>query len=1363
MKWHMRHIETPSKADTIGNESFREQYRLVNIVCVMDIQDIESVILYYGRSEFFYTMQKAALDGLSKFPHHSAFRLFNGIALVLSNHLQEGIRELNPLKNDPELGICSIIALLYAHKRCHVIDRESVTSFEQRLKEEHIFESANASYNAAVFLFFIKKFEKSREYVEKSLKLDAHHISSLILKIWIDLSTSQKALNGNVGNMLEDVLAENKNIDAALALARHYQLSGQFENAINSLNKLSVWYPDINIPLVVKAEIQLSASYWDQTYETSLRVINLEPTNISALRVTAVLLVVREGNIKGGISTLQQLLVATERIEQGNWTLLLRICQLFSRICSRNVDLLTLTARFIEKQTQLNTSSVELITELGYQQILLGNIKMAVGYFRTATAIDNTSFHALCGLTLCQLFEQGVTEQTRQQVEFLSDLRPSKDKPLLLLLQAKLAPNNDIAVTLLAEATKLKLVGLEGHLFGLEYLHKLDPEFLLQIVTEFLRNSPVQVRLKQGLHVVQESSHVSLKHCIAILDKILHWCPSHVQALFKRSKVHFLCGELQMASSRLQHILNNIDATYTSAYLLLAQVQMQQQQYSKAMQSLELSLSYNFLMRENPLYNLLLGIAYRQQQQYKDAQKSFNAALHLLHEDPVQDSKNSSIKRTEVLNGFSTSDEVTLYLELIGTLRDMGGIQEMFESERLLECALEKFKDTSEEGRLKIAQAELVLQNSNVNKAIELLAAIKPGESYYVQAKTHLASIYLLHRKDRVAFATCFTEIVETSPESESYVMLGEAYMSIQEPDLAIEAYQKAFNLRPHDTHLAGKLGRAYVKSHQYNKAIAFYQQALCTENHTGLKLNLAELYLKLKQFKNAQMTLEENEDASHADFLDIDGLQLRTKQLLLLARVHEKSGNTSLSLQTLKAARDNQDIVQKRISVGQSGNLYDQYKTLSKICLLMAQYWSHLKNNAEALACLEECLKYTPNDIEILTSLARLYIQMDFMDSCREICLRILQIDNSNEAASVIMADLSFRKMDLENATYHFSQLLLLQPCYWTALARLVEVMRRSGTLLDVVPFLKRSKEATVAPDQMPGLQYCNGLYEWYTGNPNGALRHFNAARKDSEWGQQAIFNMIEICINPDGDIPKSNDLLEGNDNMDSNNSRVIALKTADRLLKELHPRSIGLDNEALNHQLMRNFLRLASKEKYQVEQALQDFIELSAREENQDAVGPILGMSTALVMLKQAHRAKNNLKRLAKVAWKFEEAEYLERSWLLLADIYINSNKWDMSEGLIARILEYNKSSAKAYELSGYIAEKSQQYRDAAKRYENAWNYCGRSKPHIGYKLAYNHMKTRCFANAIEICQQVLKLHPDYTIIRKDILDKCRNNLRS
>lgn len=39
------------------------------------------------------------------------------------------------------------------------------------------------------------------------------------------------------------------------------------------------------------------------------------------------------------------------------------------------------------------------------------------------------------------------------------------------------------------------------------------------------------------------------------------------------------------------------------------------------------------------------------------------------------------------------------------------------------------------------------------------------------------------------------------------------------------------------------------------------------------------------------------------------------------------------------------------------------------------------------------------------------------------------------------------------------------------------------------------------------------------YTGNTNSAIKLFNRARKSSDWGQKAIYNMIEICVNPDND----------------------------------------------------------------------------------------------------------------------------------------------------------------------------------------------------------------------------------------------------
>lgn len=59
--------------------------------------------------------------------------------------------------------------------------------------------------------------------------------------------------------------------------------------------------------------------------------------------------------------------------------------------------------------------------------------------------------------------------------------------------------------------------------------------------------------------------------------------------------------------------------------------------------------------------------------------------------------------------------------------------------------------------------------------------------------------------------------------------------------------------------------------------------------------------------------------------------LQTRTKQLLLLARIREKSGHLNSSLATLKEARDNQYRLQSRIVIEQSSGVYEQNAILSK------------------------------------------------------------------------------------------------------------------------------------------------------------------------------------------------------------------------------------------------------------------------------------------------------------------------------------------------------------------------------------------------------------------------------------------------
>lgn len=65
-----------------------------------------------------------------------------------------------------------------------------------------------------------------------------------------------------------------------------------------------------------------------------------------------------------------------------------------------------------------------------------------------------------------------------------------------------------------------------------------------------------------------------------------------------------------------------------------------------------------------------------------------------------------------------------------------------------------------------------------------------------------------------------------------------------------------ALQENPDDPLLASKLGRAYVRTHQYTKAISYYQEATLNALNAPLKLDLAELYLKLKQYSNAEQTL---------------------------------------------------------------------------------------------------------------------------------------------------------------------------------------------------------------------------------------------------------------------------------------------------------------------------------------------------------------------------------------------------------------------------------------------------------------------------------------------------------------------------
>lgn len=81
------------------------------------------------------------------------------------------------------------------------------------------------------------------------------------------------------------------------------------------------------------------------------------------------------------------------------------------------------------------------------------------------------------------------------------------------------------------------------------------------------------------------------------------------------------------------------------------------------------------------------------------------------------------------------------------------------------------------------------------------------------------------------------------------------------------------------------------------------------------------------------------------------------------------------------------------------------------------------------------------------------------------------------------------------------------------------------------------------------------------------------------------------------------------------------------------------------------------------------------------------MLALATAYMMLKQTPRARNLLKRIAKMTWSIVDADEFEKSWLLLADIYVHSGKYDMATELLKRCLGHNKVSVACFTQKGFF----------------------------------------------------------------------------
>ena len=116
-------------------------------------------------------------------------------------------------------------------------------------------------------------------------------------------------------------------------------------------------------------------------------------------------------------------------------------------------------------------------------------------------------------------------------------------------------------------------------------------------------------------------------------------------------------------------------------------------------------------------------------------------------------------------------------------------------------------------------------------------------------------------------------------------------------------------------------MGKALVTTHYYKKAILYYKDTIKITNDPELKLQLADLYIRLKNNDEAKnLLVAELETEKGRQENDVTSLKYKSKILGLLASISEQVGDLKGAMVNLKTLAENQLRIRKLYSVSQNG-----------------------------------------------------------------------------------------------------------------------------------------------------------------------------------------------------------------------------------------------------------------------------------------------------------------------------------------------------------------------------------------------------------------------------------------------------------
>lgn len=498
-----------------------------------------------------------------------------------------------------------------------------------------------------------------------------------------------------------------------------------------------------------------------------------------------------------------------------------------------------------------------------------------------------------------------------------------------------------------------------------------------------------------------------------LVDKVLKNCPGMSCVYIEQARA--LCS-MEMYDDA-QRALSTCLAFWphcSAALVSMAYLETRRLNTAAANRAIEQALSCDFSIRGSTLFRLVQVYVRAQQGRLDEAIaemeqlmgmpeiRSSNPMDAIGLSDGGMDGGYTSGKGTYADSlRLSEDDRVGAFVTYAALLAKTRRLKE---ANKILSEAKVSFAGSKQEVQILIASSQLAVERNDFDTAIRVLDKIPPSSPIFPRAQIIKADIFLIHNRDKEGYVNCYQNLVNADNTSRNYSLLGDAYLKILQPESAVEALEEAYRLDPSNTRLRGRIGKALVSTHEYHRAVDFYEAAIRDVTKASgnssecihLSRDLAKLYSKLSRVDSAVRCLQRviGEDSAERDLatlrLDVSSLLLVVE---LLAPKDGQSQNIEEITKTLLRAKEAQLLVaqQTRTSNHVMASTIERERALLSTIFQKLGCMRVADDNKAAEKDFEDAIQYNGQNLAAMSGLAQVYRERGEVDQCIRQCKKII------------------------------------------------------------------------------------------------------------------------------------------------------------------------------------------------------------------------------------------------------------------------------------------------------------------------------------------------------------------------------------